>query len=187
VAHENELSLVFVSMSTPGSPGVSLFKVRGKKYEVRDLLKQLLPPTHNSLLTTHNSPFPYLHPMKTPLFSLIIMILLSACGKSAAEKDKTYPVVSISSPTAGQVYTPGQLIPINASITDETYIAEVHVHVSNTNTGELLMDVHDYPAGKTGSISQTITAASGVNYKIQVIAKDRAVNETRSTVEVTCN
>lgn len=125
--------------------------------------------------------------MKTNLFSLFALLFLAACGKSAAEKDKVFPVVSISSPTAGQVFTPGQLIPINAEITDETYIAEVHVHVSNTNTGELLMDVHEYPAGKTGTIRQTITAASGVNYKIQVIAKDRAVNESRQSVEVACN
>ena len=115
------------------------------------------------------------------------MILLSACGKPAAEKDKIFPVVSISSPTAGQVFTPGQLIPINATITDETYIAEVHVHVSNTNTGELLMDVHEYPAGKTGNINQSLTAIAGVNYKIQVIAKDRAVNESRASIEVACN
>ena len=125
--------------------------------------------------------------MKTLLSALVIAFLLITCGKPAAEKDKVFPVVSISSPVAGQVFTPGQLIPINAEITDETYIAEVHVHVSNTNTGELLMDVHEYPAGKTGSIRQNITAASGVNYKIQVIAKDRAVNESRQSVEVACN
>ena len=120
-------------------------------------------------------------------FSLFLLTLLTACGKPAAEKDKIFPVVSISSPANGQNFTPGQPIPITALVTDETYIAEVHIHVSNTNTGELLMDVHEYPAGKTGNISQSITAVAGVNYKIQVIAKDRAVNESRSTVEVSCN
>lgn len=125
--------------------------------------------------------------MKKVLRAFCATILLFGCGKPAAEKDKTFPVVSISSPAAGQVFTPGQLIPINAEIEDETYIAEVHIHVSNTNTGDLLMDVHEYPAGKTGSIRQSITAVSGVNYKIQVIAKDRAVNESRQSVEVICN
>jgi hypothetical protein len=120
-------------------------------------------------------------------FSLFLLTLLSACGKPAAEKDKIFPLVSISSPANGQNFTPGQPIPITALVTDETYIAEVHIHVSNTNTGELLMDVHEYPAGKTGNISQSITAVAGVNYKIQVIAKDRAVNETNSTVLVSCN
>lgn len=125
--------------------------------------------------------------MKPLRFSLILLLLLSACGKPAAEKDKIFPVVAISSPANGQTFTPGQPIPITATITDETYIAEVHVHVSNTNTGDLLMDVHEYPAGKTGNISQSITAVAGVNYKIQVIAKDRAVNESRASVEVACN
>ncbi len=115
------------------------------------------------------------------------MILFSACGKTAAEKDSIFPLVSITSPANGQRFTPGQSIPISATILDETYIAEVHVHVSNTNTGEILMDVHEYPAGKTGTVNQSITAAAGVNYKIQVIAKDRAVNESRQTVEVVCN
>ncbi len=53
--------------------------------------------------------------------------------------------------------------------------------------GELLMDVHEYPAGKTGNINQSLTAIAGVNYKIQVIAKDRAVNEYRASIEVACN
>ena len=125
--------------------------------------------------------------MKTVLLAIYTAILLSACGKPAAEKDKIFPVVSISSPANGQSFTPGQPFPLLPRSLDETYIAEVHVHVSNTNTGELLMDVHEYPAGKTGNISQSITAVSGVNYKIQVIAKDRAVNESRAYVEVACN
>ncbi len=125
--------------------------------------------------------------MKTILILIFLLFMIAGCGKTATEQDKIYPVVTISSPASGQVFTAGQSIPITASITDETYIAEVHVHVSNTNTGELLMDVHNYPAGKTGTISQSITAAAGVHYKIQVIAKDRAVNETNSTVLVSCN
>lgn len=180
MAHENELSLVFVSMSTPSSLGVSLYI--SMKFEVRST--KCLKQEESS---THHSPFPYLHSMKTVPSALLTAFLLSACGKPAAEKDNVFPVVSISSPTAGQVFTPGQLIPVNASITDDTYIAEVHIHISNTNTGALLMDVHEYPAGKTGTVSQSITAVAGVNYKIQVIAKDRAVNETNSTVLVSCN
>lgn len=125
--------------------------------------------------------------MKTVLLALSTAFLVSACGKPDKEKDNIFPVVTISSPANGQTFTPGQSIPITATITDDTYIAEVHIHVSNTNTGTLLMDVHEYPAGKTGTVSQSITAVAGVNYKIQVIAKDRAVNETNSTVEVSCN
>ena len=47
------------------------------------------------------------------------------------------------------------------------------------------MDVHLYPNSNSTTFNQPITATAGINYKIQVIAKDRAVNESRSSVEVT--
>jgi len=103
------------------------------------------------------------------------------------DNDTTPPVITINTPLSGHVYTPGQSIAISGAITDDKYIAEVHIHVSNLNTGTLLMDVHLYPAGTSSAFNQSITAASGINYKIQVIAKDRGVNETRSSVEVSCN
>jgi hypothetical protein len=43
------------------------------------------------------------------------------------------------------------------------------------------------PASATTALNQSLTAATGVTYKIQVIAKDMAVNEARSSVEVSCN
>lgn len=119
---------------------------------------------------------------------LVLFLIGPSCSKNpTAENDKTLPVITISSPADGQVYTAGQTITITGSISDDKYIAEVHIHVSNTNTGTLLMDVHIYPASANTTFSQSITAAGGVNYKIQVIAKDRAVNEARAAVEVSCN
>jgi hypothetical protein len=125
-----------------------------------------------------------------PRFLLLsaIIILLATCKKDeAAAKDTELPVITINSPVANQVFTAGQPITISGSITDNKYIAEVHIHVSNTNTGALLMDVHLYPAANSAIFNQSITAAAGVNYKIQVIVKDKAVNEARSTVEVSGN
>jgi len=49
------------------------------------------------------------------------------------------------------------------------------------------MDVHIYPNGSTTPFDQSITAVAGINYKIQVIAKDRSMNEARTAVEVSCN
>ncbi len=94
------------------------------------------------------------------------------------------PDITITSPANGQNFTSGQTIPITGSITDDKFIAEVHIHVTNTNTGALLMDVHLYPNGSPATLNQSITAVADINYKIQVIAKDRAVNESRSSVEV---
>ncbi|MBL7722587.1 MAG: hypothetical protein JNK27_00490 [Chitinophagaceae bacterium] len=126
--------------------------------------------------------------MKYYLSQLLILLLLAGCSdKNSADNDTELPVVTISSPVAGQVFTNGQQINIAGTITDNKYIAEVHIHVSNTNTGMLIMDVHLYPGSNSTTFNQPLTAVTGVNYRIQVIAKDRAVNEGRSTVDVSCN
>lgn len=126
--------------------------------------------------------------MKFSVVCLFLLSVIAGCSKkTGGYEDTVFPVVTIHSPLDGQQFTPGQLIPINGSISDNQYIAEVHIHVSNLVTGSLLMDVHIYPAGPTASFSQSLTAVAGVNYKIQVIARDRNVNETNATVLASCN
>jgi len=127
--------------------------------------------------------------MKLIFISLLLMSILSGCSKkSGTEKDTILPVITISNPAAGGTFTAGELIQINGTITDDKFIAEVHIHVTNTNTGVKLLDVHLYPAGNTTVFSnQSLTAVAGVNYKIQVIATDRSVNQSVSSVEVPCN
>ncbi len=87
----------------------------------------------------------------------------------------------------GRTFTQGQSIPISGTVTDNEYIAEVHIHVTNISTGVLLMDAHIFPAAATLNFNQSITAVSGIYYKIQVVATDRKVNEGRSIVTVSCN
>ena len=122
------------------------------------------------------------------ILSFLIFIILMGCSKdSATEKDTLPLIITFSSPTNGQTFTAGQTIQIAGTITDDLFIAEAHIHISNTNTGALLMDVHLYPNGSSTTFNQAITAVTGINYKIQLIAKDRAINESRSSVEVSCN
>jgi len=119
---------------------------------------------------------------------VLFLVAFISCSKdSGSPKDTELPVVTVNTPANNQVFNAGQPITISGSITDNEYIAEVHIHVSNTNTGALLMDVHQYPAGPGATFSQSITAVSGVNYRIQVLARDKEINEGRSTVEVSCN
>ena len=126
--------------------------------------------------------------MQVGYILLITAIVLASCSKNKeSERDKVFPVITINTPVNGQSFTAGQSIPISGTITDNEYIAEVHIHVSNNNTGALLMDVHIYPGANSTTFNESITASIGINYKIQVIAKDRAVNESRSVVEVSCN
>lgn len=126
--------------------------------------------------------------MKKWVCGILLLSVLSGCSKDkTTESDNVFPVITLNNPVNGQNFAAGQTIPINGTISDNNYLAEVHLHVSNSTTGTLLMDVHLYPAAANTVFNQSITATAGVNYKIQVIAKDKNVNESRSTVEVTCN
>jgi Bacterial Ig domain len=126
--------------------------------------------------------------MRWVIISAIVSVILSGCSKKTVdEKDISPPVITITAPATGQTFIPGQTIQMSGNIADDKFIAEVHIHVTNTNTGTLLMDVHLYPESSSATFNQSITATAGINYKIQVIAKDRAVNEAISSVEITCN
>ena len=126
--------------------------------------------------------------MRNIISIIFICLLYFSCNKkSTGSNDNTSPVIAITSPVDNQVYSAGDLIPIRATITDEQFIAEIHVHVSNNSTGALLMDVHRYPNGSSMALDEFIIAAAATEYKIQVIARDRGVNEAISTVFVSCN
>lgn len=110
------------------------------------------------------------------------------CSKnSATDNDKTPPVISITSPVNNQVFSSGQTMNVTGAVTDNDYIAEIHIHIYNNNTGAKLLDEHIYPGSNTASLSRSIVVSSGINYKIDVIAVDKAVNETRQTVFASCN
>jgi len=122
------------------------------------------------------------------LSGILIITILAGCAKDAgSEKDTVLPIILLSSPLNGQNFTTGQAIPISGNISDKQSITEVNIHVTNNNTGAFLMDVHLYPGSSTTNFNQSNIAIAGINYKIQVLAKDRALNEARHTVEVSSN
>jgi hypothetical protein len=113
------------------------------------------------------------------------MITILACNKTSPRKnDRESPVVTITTPSNNATVTSNVPLTIAGSITDNQYIAEVHIHITNLTSGQLQLDVHLYPAAAQASFSQTFTPQAGQRYKIQVIARDRSVNEGIQTVEI---
>ncbi len=123
------------------------------------------------------------------LFFIIPLIITGfSCSKNNnRETDRILPVVSLSAPLNNQVFTAGQSVNITGTLSDNQQLAEVHVHISNNNTGTLLVDIHRYPLSATYTLNESFSAQSGIEYKIQVIAKDNAANENRATVLVSTN
>jgi hypothetical protein len=119
------------------------------------------------------------------LLLIFIGIIILACNKtSPRNNDRESPVVTLTAPGNNAIVSPGFPLNITGSITDNQYIAEVHIHITNLNTGQLMLDVHLYPAAAQTSFSQAFTPQAGQRYRIQVIARDRSVNEGIQTVEI---
>ena len=118
---------------------------------------------------------------------LVLIFVFVACSKDSSEKDNELPVVTISSPNNNQVFNAGATVTISGTVTDNKKVAELHVHISNNTSGALLIDIHRYPATATYNLNESFQTQSGINYKIQVIAKDNSANENRATVEVSTN
>ena len=115
------------------------------------------------------------------------MILLASCSKSNSVKDNELPVVIITSPNSDQLFSAGETVNITGTLSDNQKLTEVHVHISNNSTGTLLIDIHRNPEAAIYNLNESFQAQAGINYKIQVIAKDNSTNENRSAVEITSN
>ena len=74
-----------------------------------------------------------------------------------------------------------------ANATDNNKLTELHIHVTNKATGVLLRDIHSYPNQASGSVQDSFTADVGINYIIEIIAKDPDQNLAASKVEVSAN
>ena len=121
-------------------------------------------------------------------YPLYLVFLLAACSKNNDHpKDTAVPFIILASPTANEVFNAGATVSVNGTITDNTRISEVHVHVYNNTTGALLMDIHRNPSDANYVLNESFTAQTGIQYKIQVIAKDNSANESLVTVYISTN
>jgi Bacterial Ig domain len=125
---------------------------------------------------------------KVPFFLLMLAGIVPGCSKnSTTNNDNELPVITLVTPVSNEIFTAGQSIDITGTVTDNNYIAEVHIHVFDNGTGAKLLDEHIFPGGASANFDRSIVAASGITYKIEVVAIDRAVNEARKSVLVSCN
>ena len=71
--------------------------------------------------------------MKTLSIFSIACILFLSCSKKKTD-DKEAPVVTLTTPVNNQVLTSGE-IHIKGTVNDNQYIDQVHIEISNLNTG----------------------------------------------------
>jgi hypothetical protein len=110
-----------------------------------------------------------------------------SCSKNKDSDDKTAPTITLTSPANSSTYMAGDAILIRGSIADDTKVAELHVHVYNNNTAQLLIDIHRYPNASTYTLDESIVAIADTDYKIQVVAVDKTGKQGIETVFVSAD
>jgi hypothetical protein len=129
-----------------------------------------------------------LTPFMKSLFVPYFLFVLTACSKDpAVEKDYDPPVLTLNTPTNNQVYTAGQNIMITGQVTDNKFIKEIHVVITNLGSGFEYQHVHIQPNATSFNFNQSYTAQAGIIYKIDVIADDASANASAKSVQVFCN
>jgi Domain of unknown function (DUF4625) len=121
-------------------------------------------------------------------FLLYSLLALLSCSKgSEKEKDYEAPVLILSTPVNNQVFTAGQDMTITGMATDNKFIKEIHIVISNSSTGTEYLHVHIHPNTNSFNFNQAFTAQAGIAYKIDVIVDDGGSNSTGKSVSVVCN
>lgn len=108
-----------------------------------------------------------------------------SCNKSGTDNDdRTDPVITLTTPADGAALTAGQPAAITGTISDDREIYMVHIHISDNNTGALLIDIHRYPSSASYQLSESFVPEAGKTYRIQIQARDRGANEASASVVV---
>jgi hypothetical protein len=117
-----------------------------------------------------------------------LLVFLVACSKgSSNDKDYDAPVLTLNTPLNNQVYTAGQNIMIAGQASDNKFINQIHIVISNLATGAEYLHIHIHPGSSAFNFNQPYTAQAGISYKIDVIVDDASTNSTAKSVEVSCN
>ena len=122
------------------------------------------------------------------LLGLLSVIAMLACSRSSKEDtDRQAPVVTLLTPADQQVFTSVSMITINGTVTDNRYIKEIHIEISDLTTGEEYQHIHIHPASASYSFSQGYQLKPATSYSIRVIADDANSNSSVSKAEIRSN
>lgn len=97
------------------------------------------------------------------------------------------PTVIITAPTNNQMFNGGQTVTITAFISDNLDLGEVHAHIFNSATNALLTDIHRIPTSGAYSLNESFVAQAGINYKVEVSARDKSGNQGVGSVLIKTN
>ncbi|HYC28173.1 MAG TPA: DUF4625 domain-containing protein, partial [Chitinophagaceae bacterium] len=109
----------------------------------------------------------------------------AACKKDKGDNQE--PMIDVTSPLGNQQINGGQTVSVNATITDNDELHEVHLTVINTTTQAEVVHFHNHVDVQTYNLNETFVAAAGVTYEIKVEADDHSGNHAEVEFTIHAN
>lgn len=126
--------------------------------------------------------------MKRLIPIIFFLFCAASCSKTPEEeKDKQAPTIDLFRPADQEIFNGSQNLLITGAVSDNKYIKEIHLEITNLITAEEYLHVHIHPNAASFNFSQNFTLQKGISYKIRVVADDASSNSTVKKVEIACN
>ena len=123
--------------------------------------------------------------MKRGIVVLLMVAAFAGCKKDKGDTIK--PVINVTSPTANQQFSPGQVINITAAISDNAELHDIGLSITNKGTNAELVHNHYHVDVSSYTLNDTYTAGAGITYRIKIEATDHSGNKSETEFEVKGN
>lgn len=121
-------------------------------------------------------------------YCICILIFCNSCSKKTDPADTEPPVVTFSTPNDYEVFIGAQSINVSGTVTDNHYVDQIHIVVTDMAGNNEYFHVHIHPDVRAFTYNQSIAIEPGKIYKISVIGDDAAYNSSAPITKVIyCN
>lgn len=133
------------------------------------------------------------------LYGVLGVFILVSCSKGGGTPDDNHiidnndviaPVIEITTPTDGQVFTNGNSINVTGKVTDDGGLYRGSIRITNDANGALvkeqLYEIHGFQSFNF-NISHTTAVTTVSDYTVTVRFEDHGTNVTAASVKVKVN
>lgn len=126
----------------------------------------------------------------------VVIVLFTACSKGSSgdhvdnDDDVIAPVIVITTPTNGQIFSNGNTINVTGKVTDAGGLYRGSIRITNDADGavvrEQLYEIHGFLSFNL-NVSHLTAITAATDYTVTIRFEDHGSNETSASVKVKVN
>lgn len=125
--------------------------------------------------------------MKNIILVLYVLLFVGCKKEAGNDSDKTAPLIVFASPSNNQLFVGNEAVNIDASISDDSKITEIHLEILNKTTNVLYTHEHFVPDGNTYNLKSSFVIPPATAFEIKIEAVDKNGNNAEATVNVSAD